>query len=77
MSALPPKADIDWRSSDVRFVPEADMVTLYSITSLARAGARLDGQRIFLVVTWMVILLTLSSIMTSSRNQHFLARESM
>jgi hypothetical protein len=77
MSALPPKADIVRHSGNVRFVPEADMVTLYSITSLARAGARLDGQRIFLVVTWMVILLMPSSIMTSSRNQHFLARESM
>jgi hypothetical protein len=77
MSALPPKADIVHGGGNVRFVPKADMVTLYSITSLARAGARLDGQRIFLVVTWMVILLTPSSIMTSSRNQHFLARESM
>jgi hypothetical protein len=77
MSALPPKADIVHGVGNVRFVPKADMVTLYSITSLARAGARLDGQRIFLVVTWMVILLTPSSIMTSSRNQHFLARESM
>jgi len=25
MSAIPPKADIDWYSSDVRFVPKADI----------------------------------------------------
>jgi hypothetical protein len=27
MSALPPKADIDWRQPNVRFVPIADIVT--------------------------------------------------
>jgi hypothetical protein len=31
MSALPPKADIAERDHDVRYVPKADMVTLYSI----------------------------------------------
>jgi len=34
MSALPPKADIDERDGDVRFVPKADIrPTHYSITS--------------------------------------------
>jgi hypothetical protein len=36
MSALPPKADIDGRRSDVRFVPTADIDHLHSITSSAR-----------------------------------------
>jgi len=41
MSALPPKADIDFACRDVRFVPKADMVRCgerhrYSITSSAR-----------------------------------------
>jgi hypothetical protein len=27
MSALPPKADMDWHSCDVRFVPKADIPT--------------------------------------------------
>jgi hypothetical protein len=31
MSALPPKADIAWHGDHVRFVPKAEMVTLYSI----------------------------------------------
>src|SRR5215472_16164145 len=40
MSALPPKADIETQSRDVRFVPEADIVRCdeirrYSITSSA------------------------------------------
>src|SRR5262249_26638756 len=35
MSALPPKADIGTQSRNVRFVPEADMGTAYSITSSA------------------------------------------
>jgi hypothetical protein len=33
MSALPPKADIVQHGGNVRFVPKADMVTLYSIAS--------------------------------------------
>jgi hypothetical protein len=42
MSAIPPKADIDGRSPDVRFVPEADILHCgkrrrYSITSSAIA----------------------------------------
>jgi hypothetical protein len=40
MSALPPKADIDWRLLNVRFVPKADILRCgkerrYSITSSA------------------------------------------
>jgi hypothetical protein len=40
MSALPPKADIETQSRDVRFVPKADILRrskmmLYSITSSA------------------------------------------
>jgi hypothetical protein len=43
MSALPPKADIDGVSSDVRFVPKADILRCskerrYSITSAAMAS---------------------------------------
>ena len=43
MSALPPKADIETRSRDVRFVPKADILRCgkkrrYSITSSARAS---------------------------------------
>jgi hypothetical protein len=77
MSALGHKRTLRHVRAMSALPPKADMVTLYSITSLARARVRLDGQRIFLVVTRMVILLTPSSIMTSSRNQRFLARESM
>jgi hypothetical protein len=41
MSALPPKADIETQSRDVRFVPKADILRCgkerrYSITSTAR-----------------------------------------
>jgi hypothetical protein len=36
MSALPPKADMETQSRDVRFVPKADIAQLHSITSLAR-----------------------------------------
>jgi len=36
MSALPPKADIRVRRSDVRYVPKADMAPGHSITSSAR-----------------------------------------
>jgi hypothetical protein len=28
MSALPPKADLEWHSANVRFVPEADIAKL-------------------------------------------------
>jgi hypothetical protein len=35
MSALPPKADIVECEGDVRFVPKADIVDLYSISSSA------------------------------------------
>jgi hypothetical protein len=43
MSALPPKADMDWHGHDVRFVPKADILrcgkkTSLSITSSARAS---------------------------------------
>ena len=37
MSALPPKADMDWHGRDVRFVPKADIRGNYSITKSARA----------------------------------------
>jgi uncharacterized protein YndB with AHSA1/START domain len=37
MSALPPKADIAGRQFDVRFVPNADIAPLHSITSSALA----------------------------------------
>jgi hypothetical protein len=40
MSALPPKADIAGRQLDVRFVPEADLVLLRSITSSAHLGGK-------------------------------------
>jgi hypothetical protein len=43
MSALPPKADIDQRECDVRFVPKADLCTaakeFYSITSSALSNS--------------------------------------
>jgi hypothetical protein len=32
-SALPPKADMDQRGRDVRFVPKADIRIVYSITN--------------------------------------------
>jgi hypothetical protein len=35
MSALPPKADIDWRQVNVRYVPKADIIG-HSINSSAR-----------------------------------------
>ena len=41
MSALPPIADIEWSGSDVRFVPQAAVDRLYSITSSARTSS--DG----------------------------------
>jgi hypothetical protein len=64
MSALPPKAEIGWVLSDVRFVLKADICAAansrYSITSSARARA--DGGmarpsalavlRLILVRTW-------------------------
>jgi len=44
MSALPPKADINWRGWHVRLVPKADIlrrgkVVLYSIISSALASS--------------------------------------
>jgi hypothetical protein len=41
MSALPPEADISRVRRDVRFVPEADVGSAYSITSSARPSRRL------------------------------------
>jgi hypothetical protein len=38
MSALPPKADIAERDYDVRYVPNADVYAIYSITSSARSN---------------------------------------
>jgi hypothetical protein len=46
MSALPPKADIETRSRDVRFVPEAEIAPPYSITSLARSITSLARSKI-------------------------------
>jgi hypothetical protein len=36
MSALPPKADIQCDTRNIRFVPQADIRQIYSITSSAR-----------------------------------------
>ena len=36
MSALPPKADMDWHGRDVRFVPEADIHQLFDYMVGAR-----------------------------------------
>jgi hypothetical protein len=36
MSALPPKADIDWRSSNVGFVPKVDIETNLRLEKIAR-----------------------------------------
>ena len=44
MSALPPKADIGGMSTDVCFVPEAD-IAAYSISSLARERSELGSVR--------------------------------
>ena len=42
MSALPPKADIDRRSPDVRFVPEADIALSDDFSSAARPDVLVD-----------------------------------
>ena len=39
MSALPPKADMCGATTDVRFVPIADMTKFYSITTSAVASS--------------------------------------
>jgi hypothetical protein len=43
MSALPPKADIEWHSANVRFVPKADIVERRSppVVTRATGGDRL------------------------------------
>jgi hypothetical protein len=38
MSALPPKADIAERDYDIRYVPNAEVYAIYSITSSARSN---------------------------------------
>ena len=43
MSALPPKADIDERECNVRFVPEADMPCLFD--HIVSDGEKLVGYR--------------------------------
>jgi hypothetical protein len=42
MSALPPKADIGGVSSDVRFVPKADVAVIGSVELIVQPGAN-DG----------------------------------
>jgi hypothetical protein len=56
MSALPPKADIAERDRHVRFVPIADIASLYSITSSAVAWndggtLRLRALAVFMLMT--------------------------
>ena len=36
MSALPPKADMDQHGCDVRFVPKADISSVWKVTALGR-----------------------------------------
>jgi hypothetical protein len=47
MSALPPKADIDWRSFDVRFVPKADIPSF-----------QLSGERLAMMLTTLNVITT-------------------
>ena len=42
MSALPPKADIDWRWLDVRFVPKADITSIKQKDRLAAVFSKSD-----------------------------------
>jgi hypothetical protein len=46
MSALPPKADIRWRYSDVRFVPGADSCTA------AKSATEAEASRWIKNMTW-------------------------
>src|SRR5262249_41709210 len=43
MSALPPKADIRWRSCDVRFVPKADIMQCSNPWGFSHASGRTVG----------------------------------
>ena len=48
MSALPPKADIDHRGRDVRFVPKADLVVLSNLLNCRDCPCTVkNGGRVF------------------------------
>jgi hypothetical protein len=64
MSAFPPKADIGWRLSNVRFVPKADIIT-HSMISSARAST--DGGTVT-PSTFAVLRLTTNSYFVEVKN---------
>jgi hypothetical protein len=44
MSAIPPKADIHWYSSDVRFVPNSDIALEYAQLKFLNIGSSLGAR---------------------------------
>ena len=69
MSALPPKADMDWHSNDVCFVPKADIIAVpqiatYSISS--SASDRNDAGIVSPSVLEVVRLMTKSNLVSRS-----------
>ena len=64
MSALLPKADMCGATRDVRYGPKADMTTLYSITSLARASS--EGGTVMPSTFAVLRLMTSSSLVGNS-----------
>jgi hypothetical protein len=48
MSALPPKADIRWRQSNVRFVPKADMLAALTPEAFSLGAAYCLPARAFI-----------------------------